>query len=323
LFSLLDDTFEDNKKIPLKWQYFGSEKGILNQFPSSKPSDCSSYDNRFRPWYKASATPNPKDVVIVIKNNPFDHTRRLFEAADIILRTLNPRDRVAMVIYNDEIARNVIGGCYATNLSLATPANVNLFQYFLKTAPDPKSGNRMSLALETAYKYYDHDIDLDGILINGTHVNASHPNITRRDRAIVFLTDGHRLTDGEKEKTMEVLKTYCDRLTMVSIFVLVTHSNDVSLGQEMMYFLSVVVASVYQGTEEVAHTHTLTHTHVHMHTCIRTHMHINIRSLSYAESDPARPKGGPEAVYYTVLCQVCFSGTALICLQACLYGSLL
>ena len=46
-----------------------------------------------------------------------------------------------MVIYNDEILKNVIGGCYATNLSLATPANVNLFQNFLKTAPDPKSNN--------------------------------------------------------------------------------------------------------------------------------------------------------------------------------------
>ena len=47
-----------------------------------------------------------------------------------------------MVIYNRKILENVIGGCYATNLSLATPANVNLFQNFLKTAPDPKGEHR-------------------------------------------------------------------------------------------------------------------------------------------------------------------------------------
>ena len=48
LYGKLDSTFEDNHRIPLKWQYFGSEKGILNQYPSSRPQDCSSYDNRFR-----------------------------------------------------------------------------------------------------------------------------------------------------------------------------------------------------------------------------------------------------------------------------------
>ena len=48
VYGFLDSTFEENQIIPLKWQYFGSEKGILNQYPSSRPSDCSSYDNRFR-----------------------------------------------------------------------------------------------------------------------------------------------------------------------------------------------------------------------------------------------------------------------------------
>ena len=32
----------------LKWQYFGSEFGIINQFPSSRAADCGSYDHRFR-----------------------------------------------------------------------------------------------------------------------------------------------------------------------------------------------------------------------------------------------------------------------------------
>ena len=53
-----------------------------------------------------------------------------------------------MVLYNSEILKNVIGGCYATNLSLATPANVKLFQSFLKTAPDPK-GEKGAMNLNT------------------------------------------------------------------------------------------------------------------------------------------------------------------------------
>lgn len=51
-----------------------------------------------RPWYIASATPKPKDVVLVIKNNIFasDDVRNvLFKAADIALRSLNPKDRVS------------------------------------------------------------------------------------------------------------------------------------------------------------------------------------------------------------------------------------
>ena len=46
--------------------------------------------------------------------------------------------QVALVIYNEGVLTNVIDGCYAKYLSLATPANVNLFQKFLRTAPTPR-----------------------------------------------------------------------------------------------------------------------------------------------------------------------------------------
>ena len=44
----LDVVYMDNNQSPMKWQYFGSEYGIINQFPASKAPDCSSYDHRFR-----------------------------------------------------------------------------------------------------------------------------------------------------------------------------------------------------------------------------------------------------------------------------------
>ena len=42
-----------------------------------------------------------------------------------------------MVLYNKEVRKPAIGGCYATNLSLATPANIRKFQNFLDAAPPP------------------------------------------------------------------------------------------------------------------------------------------------------------------------------------------
>ena len=56
----------------------------------------------------------------------------------IVVDTLSLRVQVALVIYNEGVLTNVIDGCYATYLSLATPANVNLFQKFLKTLPTPR-----------------------------------------------------------------------------------------------------------------------------------------------------------------------------------------
>ena len=51
----------------VKWQYFGSEEGMLTLFPAFEDdAPCPSYDPRFRPWYVETATPEPKDVVLVI-----------------------------------------------------------------------------------------------------------------------------------------------------------------------------------------------------------------------------------------------------------------
>ena len=49
LYGKLDSIYIQNNKVPMKWQYFGSEKGVLNQFPASRTSSCNStYDHRFR-----------------------------------------------------------------------------------------------------------------------------------------------------------------------------------------------------------------------------------------------------------------------------------
>ncbi len=98
--SVLDKMRENMQNNPvIKWQYFASEEGILANFPAfHDTADCKSYDPRFRPFYVETATPEPKDVVLVIDTSGSMAPDRIVvakEAAKTVLSTLNPRDRVS------------------------------------------------------------------------------------------------------------------------------------------------------------------------------------------------------------------------------------
>ncbi len=86
----------------LKWQYFASEDGTYTNFPAFDDfkADCRSYDPRFRPFYVETATPDPKDVVLVFDRSESmhfgDRIKVAKEAAKTFLSTLNPNDRVSI-----------------------------------------------------------------------------------------------------------------------------------------------------------------------------------------------------------------------------------
>jgi len=82
----------------IKWQYFGSEEGVLTTFPVYDDKDpCTKYDPRYRPFYVETATPEAKDVVLVIDTSSSmtgDNLRIAKAAAQTVLDTMNPKDQV-------------------------------------------------------------------------------------------------------------------------------------------------------------------------------------------------------------------------------------
>ena len=94
-----------NKNPDLRWQYFGSQEGILSVYPAFKFPSCDSYDNRVRPWYVEGIAPEPKDIVLIIdKSGSMEDiigNKTLIEiavsSAVSVLNSLNSNDRVSYV----------------------------------------------------------------------------------------------------------------------------------------------------------------------------------------------------------------------------------
>ena len=85
----------------IKWQYFGSEEGVMTNFPMfDDKEECGKYDPRYKHFYVETATPEAKDVVLVIDMSASMIGERLYtakEAAKTLLDTLNPKDQVGAV----------------------------------------------------------------------------------------------------------------------------------------------------------------------------------------------------------------------------------
>ena len=87
---------EDDRFI--KWQYFASQEGVYTSFPAYDDTvPCDSYDPRVRPFYLETATPEAKDVVLMIDTSHSmigDKMKIAKEAARTVLSHTNPKDQV-------------------------------------------------------------------------------------------------------------------------------------------------------------------------------------------------------------------------------------
>ncbi|XP_062512839.1 VWFA and cache domain-containing protein 1-like isoform X2 [Corticium candelabrum] len=184
----------------LKWQYFGSEQGLITLYPSFHTSDCSTYDPRFRPWYVAAAVPEPRDIVIVIDqsgsmSNRVGSKSRMNlakEAAKIVLDTLNPHDNVGVVGFSS--LANTRDGCYERYLSEATEESIqDLRNYVDRLTPGGTTDYVSALVL--AFQ-----------LIEGT----AHSQKDGNKRVILFLTDGE--PTNEHADIMRTINNHNKRL---------------------------------------------------------------------------------------------------------------
>ncbi|ELU01004.1 hypothetical protein CAPTEDRAFT_222126 [Capitella teleta] len=170
----------------IKFQYVGTEEGVTTVFPKFKT--CSStYDPRFRPWYVEAATPEPKDVVIVIDVSGSmggTHNKRTLlsiakEAAKTVIATLNPNDRVGVVSFSDSAYSATAHAnkikCKETELALATPQN----KAYMTSAIDGLSasgGTRYGIALSLAFDFFmDDDSSTDKVILFLTDGKPSDP----------------------------------------------------------------------------------------------------------------------------------------------------
>ena len=75
-------------------------------YPASRISKCGIYDNRIRPWYVTTATPSPKNIVILLDSSTSMGYHNNLDAAKgtakIVVSTLNPEDKVFGGICNYE-----------------------------------------------------------------------------------------------------------------------------------------------------------------------------------------------------------------------------
>ena len=84
----------------IKWQYFASQEGVYTSFPAYDDTNpCGRYDPRVRPFYLETATPEAKDVVLMIDTSHSmigDKMKTAQEAARTVLSITNPRDQVIL-----------------------------------------------------------------------------------------------------------------------------------------------------------------------------------------------------------------------------------
>ncbi|XP_077862112.1 VWFA and cache domain-containing protein 1-like [Saccoglossus kowalevskii] len=174
-----------NNMPNLKWQYFGSEEGIFSIYPASIVDDCFNYDHRYRPWYVEAATPEPKNVVIVIdtsasmeeETNGKTLMQIAIDAAITVLDTMNPSDKVGVVSFSDTVF--VPGGfedtdCYKQELAKATLVNIENLKEFVSNLRSI-GGTKYGIAFTTAFD-----------LLRSSWLEEEH----KREQVILFLTDG-------------------------------------------------------------------------------------------------------------------------------------
>ncbi|CAG2209075.1 unnamed protein product [Mytilus edulis] len=106
---VMKTNYENNKNV--LWQHYSTTEGVSVIYPATKWANCQNFDPRIKSSYAATASPTDKDVVIVIDASASmrlptgvaEKTKIVLvkEAANNVLQTLKPTDRIGRFEYFD------------------------------------------------------------------------------------------------------------------------------------------------------------------------------------------------------------------------------
>lgn len=180
----MQNKYENNKNI--LWQHYSTIEGTSIIYPATNWTKCSDFDPRWRPEFSATASPRPKDIVIVIASTQSMkapsgvlNKQKLTvakEAAHSVINTLNPNDRVSAISFNS-VAKSE-PGCYSDTLAFATKQNIKTVKEFVSLVPDSNINDQnFENALTVAFSYFK---------------SSNNDSVSERDQLILFVTDGEK-----------------------------------------------------------------------------------------------------------------------------------
>ncbi|XP_063448509.1 VWFA and cache domain-containing protein 1-like [Mytilus trossulus] len=183
----MKNKYENNKNI--LWQHYSTIDGTSIIYPATNWTKCSDFDPRWRPEFSATASPRPKDVVIVIASTQsmkapsgVPNKQKLTvakEAAHAVINTLNPNDRVSAISFNSVVRSEP--GCYSDTLAFATKQNIKTVKEFVSLLPDTNTNiQNFEKAITAAFSYFK---------------SSNNDSVSERDQIILFVTTGEK-TDG-------------------------------------------------------------------------------------------------------------------------------
>uniref|UniRef100_A0A1A9WBW9 VWFA domain-containing protein n=1 Tax=Glossina brevipalpis TaxID=37001 RepID=A0A1A9WBW9_9MUSC len=182
----LDEVFRQNYQADpaLSWQYFGSDTGILRQYPASQwqehdnSDNADTYDCRKRSWYIETATCS-KDIVILLDNSgSMAGFRRHVGKFTIrsILDTFSNND--FFTVFNYSTGVDDLIPCFKGALVQATPENKNVFNDAISKM-EPTGYANLSLAYEKAFQ-----------LLKKYYIQRRCNETSTCNQAIMLVTDG-------------------------------------------------------------------------------------------------------------------------------------
>ncbi|CAC5416937.1 unnamed protein product [Mytilus coruscus] len=180
----MKNKYENNKNI--LWQHYSTIEGTSIIYPATNWTQCSDFDPRLRPEFSATASPRPKDIVIVIAStksmkapSSVLNKQKLIvakEAVHSVINTLNPNDRVSAISFNSVVKSE--DGCYNDTLAFATKQNTKTIKKFINRVPDSQINDQnFEKALMAAFSYFK---------------SSDNDSVSDRDQLILFITDGKK-----------------------------------------------------------------------------------------------------------------------------------